>query len=229
MKLSSRHVLCFVLITGLCGPVSVGAQNASAATMNRIPIQGYNELAKMISDPAMSVTDKRYAVARLGELSKDLAAHKEIPASGLYNPILGVLTPQKNVEGHHVLREEACNVLALFARIDGSGSLVQPLGRVLKNGDEHVDVRVAAARSLGRFQNQSGQAVETLLDALNAEIKAGPNQNNIRMAGATITSLGYLGDKKAFVPLMRVLNSSFPSGTKRQAQAALESLNWKNQ
>jgi len=38
--------------------------------------------------------------------------------------------------------------------------------------------------------------------------------------------LGALGDKRAFVPLMKVIRSNFPTGVKKEAQAALESIKW---
>lgn len=222
-----KYLLYIFIAFSLALTSIVFAQDGSASIMNRIGLDGSGELAKMISDPKVSIASKRNAVQRLGELSKDLPANKNIPSSKLYNPILGVLTPQKGVEGHHVLRQEACNVLSKFADMDGSQNIINPLGRVIQNSDEHKDVRVAAARSLSKFRSQSSVAAESLLIALDKEMKLGPNPNNVRVVSAVISSLGRLGAKKAFVPLMRVLQSGFPSSTKRQAQASLESLEWK--
>lgn len=224
-----KRVNLTILVIGLAasGVSGLQAQPGVTATMNRIPLEGHAELSKMLSDPKVDITSKRAAIERIGELSKDLLSRKDISPSKLYNPLLGVLTPQK-IEGHHVLRGVACKVLGRFSDLAGGATLVGPLAKVVRNSREHQDVRVEAARALGLFKKQPAAVVEALVSALDAEVKRGPQKDNVRITSAVITSLGVMGDKRAFVPLMRVLRSGFPLDTKRNAQAAMEALKWQS-
>ena len=219
----------FLIFALFAAPVlaQVGGDNSAAVNaINRIPLEGSEELDRALADPAISVTDKRYAIRRLGQLSGQLQGSGYSP-SKLYNPLLGVLTPQPSVQDHYLLREAACNALANFAKLDGSEQLVGPLGKILRNGDEREEVRMAAARTLGQFSNNSTAATEQLVAALDQEMDRGPTPTNVNLATGIVASLGRLGDKRSFVPLMRVIKSRFPTQTKRRAEESLDSIRWK--
>lgn len=197
----------------------------TAMIFNRIGLSGSGELAKALSDPEVRPEDKTIVIRRLGELSKELKANKSVPPSQLYNPILGVMVPQNSIQDHHLLRIAACETLALFADFSDAGNLISPLGTRVKS-DPHEEVRLAAARALGRFYKNRQNASGLLVEALTRELGRGPQADNVRLVGALIRSLGGLQDKRAFVPLMRVIKSPFPTYTKREAQRALENLKW---
>ena len=145
----------------------------------------------------------------------------------LYNPLLGILTPQKSVRDHYILREEACQALAALHDLDGSDQLIAPLGKRLNDANEREDVRMAAVRALAKFRNDSQAAAGQLISALNREVDRGPRADNINLTTGVIVALGQLGDKRSFVPLMRVIQSNFPNTTKRRAQSSLESIRWR--
>lgn len=207
--------------------VMVWGLQAQEATVyvNRVNLNGVDQLASALSDPDIRINEKVQVVKRIGELSKRIPS-SDVPASKLYNPLLGALRPQKSVDGHHVLRQTICENLALFAKLDGSEQLVGPLGRTLNDSDEKPDVRIAAARSLGYFTKSSSAATSELMKALERELDRGPTDDNGGVVAAIISSVGALGEKKAFVPLMKVVQSSFPTYCKKEAQRALESIRW---
>ena len=215
----------FVFLIALLFPGILAAQEIIPTYFNRITLDGVDELARALSDPEVSVEQKRLAVNRMSELSRQLP-NSNVQPSRLYNPLLGALRPEKNVKDHHVLRIAICEALRNFADLDGSAQLIGPLGRVMMDSDEHEEVRAAAARTLADFRKDRSAAVEALISALNKELDRGPNSNNTSITSVICVSLGTLRDKRALVPLMKVVQSSFPNQTKRNAKTALESLDW---
>ncbi|MCB1307546.1 MAG: hypothetical protein KDK30_05170, partial [Leptospiraceae bacterium] len=218
----AKFPAALALLVGILLPTDylLEAQTQSTAgLMNRIGIENSEELAKMISDPNIRIQDKEEAVFRMGELSRQLPSHPEISPSKLFNPLLGVLIPQSSVQDHHILRVAACNALGRFAGQDGAESIVQPLGKVVRNQEEKEEVRMAAGLALSRFyKNSAAAASEELIAALNQEVDRGAHADNVRVTTQIVVSLGMLGDRRAFVPLMRVLRSNFPTDTKNKAQ-----------
>ncbi|MCS7205051.1 MAG: HEAT repeat domain-containing protein [Leptospiraceae bacterium] len=197
---------------------------------NRIPPneKGIEEINKLLSDPGIRIEDKQAAVDRLAVIVQQIyAQNPNFPPEKMYNPLIGALTPNPNEPHHHVLRINICRALGVFAIYEkGTENVIPVLGRRLKDVNEHEDVRIEAARSLGRFWKNTSMASIELVDALNIELQRGPQADNIRLVSAVIQSLGALGDKRSFVPLMKVIQSSFPTGIKKDAQASLESIKW---
>ena len=214
-------ILFFLALPGM-----LAAQDISPTYFNRITLDGVDELARALSDPEIAIEQKQLAVNRLGELARQLPNSK-VPPSRLYNPLLGALRPEKNVQDHHVLRMAICNALRNFSDLEGSSQLIGPLGRVLMDQDEHEEVRAAAARALASFRKDQQAAADALITALNKELERGPGPKNISVTSVICISLGSLRDKRAFVPLMKVVQSTFPNQTKSNAKTALESIEWK--
>lgn len=219
----NRIFLSLSLLAALAGPAA--AQESTCYIFNRIPITGAEEIAKQLSDPKVRLEDKACGVSRLGELSRELMNRRDVAPSSLYNPILGALAPQTQVPEHHVLRENACQALARFGDLPESDKLIAPLGKVLKE-DSHEEVRLACARALSRFFKDAPLATQELVNALNSEIEKGPQADNVTVTTAVVRALGGLRDRRSFVPLMRVIQSRFPTSTKREAQRALENIKW---
>lgn len=196
---------------------------------NRVPAneKGIEELTKLLSDPKVRIEDKEGAVDRLGVIARQIyAENKNFPPEKIYNPLLGALNPT-NEPYHHVLRMHICRALAQFDIYEkGVENIIPALGRRLKDTNEHEDVRVEAGRSLGRFQKNRVLASTELIEVLTKELERGPQPDNIRLTTVVIQSLGALGDKRAFVPLMKVIKSNFPTGVKKEAQISLESIRW---
>lgn len=213
------------LFLSLLAAVPAYAQESTCYLFNRIPITGAEEITKQLSDPKVRLEDKSCGISRLGELSRELVSRKDIAPSSLYNPILGALAPQTQMADHHILREVACQALARFSDLPESEKLVAPLGKVLKE-DSHEEVRLACARALSRFFKDAPTATQELVNALNSEIEKGPQADNVTVTTAVVRALGGLRDRRSFVPLMRVIQSRFPTSTKREAQRALENIKW---
>lgn len=220
-------IMRIALVVIISGGFSLQAQAIQTAQIwNRIPVDGASKIAEMLSDPTVGVEEKVEGVYRLGELSRDLVNRKDIPASSLYNPILGVMVPQNNVKDHHVLRMAACNALSRFSTIPGGDQVLPSIGRLLQNMDEHEEVRLEAARAVGKFYNSGAAAAEILIGALRKELERGPVANNVSVTTAIIQAIGGLREKNAFPVLMSVIKSNFPTGTKREAQKSLENIKW---
>lgn len=207
-------------------PSSVFGQS-TAPIFNRIPAneKGVEELTRLLSDPAVRIEEKSNAVDRLGVLARQLY-DSNFPPEKLYNPLLGALNPQKDEPYHHVLRIHICQALGNFWNLKGGQDVIPALGRRLQDLAEHEEVRIAASRALGKFRNQSDQAAQELLGGLDKELERGPQADNVTVVTATVQGLGALGDKRAFVPLMKIIKSRFPAGVKKEAQRSLESIKW---
>lgn len=204
----------------------VQAQRVSTAEIfDRIGRTGVDELARLLSDPEVAIEEKSYAVYRLVDLAWENWDDESTPLSAYYNPILGVLNPQEQ-EDHHILRMSACVALAGFSRLEGAEGVIAPLGRVLANTDEHEEVRISAARGLGRFVKYPDEASTALITALDAELERGPEADNVEITTAMVRALAYLQDRRSFVPLMKVLRSDFPYRTRSEAQRALLGIRW---
>ncbi len=222
MKIKLKLIL--ILFTS-----SVIFSQETGPIFNRVPAneKGIEELTKLLSDPKVRIEDKEGAVDRLGVIARIIySQNKDFPPEKIYNPLLGALNPTSEPH-HHVLRMQICRALAQFDVYDkGIENIIPALGRRLKDPDENEDVRVEAGRSLGRFQKNRALASTELIDVLSKELERGPQPDNIRLITVVIQSLGALGDKRAFVPLMKVIKSSFPTGVKKEAQISLESIRW---
>lgn len=210
----------------LFAPAALLAQE-TAPIFNRIPAneKGVEELTRLLSDPSVRIEEKSNAVDRLGVLARQLY-NSDFPPEKLYNPMLGALTPRSEEPYHHVLRIHICQALGNFWNLKGGQDLIPALGRRLQDLQEHEEVRIAAALSLGKFRNQSEMAAQELLGALDKEVERGPQSDNITVVTAVVQGLGSLGDKRAFVPLMKIIKSRFPAGVKKEAQRSLESIRW---
>jgi len=220
-----KHWLIFFV--GFCFlPAALAAQE-TAPIFNRIPAneKGVEELTRLLSDSQVRIEEKSNAVDRLGILARQLY-NSDFPPERLYNPLLGALTPQQNEPYHHVLRIHICQALGQFCNLKGGQDLVPALGRRVQDLEENEEVRIAAAMSLGKFRNQSDQAAQELLAGLDKEIERGPQANNVTVVTSMVQGLGMLGDKRAFVPLMKLIKSRFPAGVKKESQRALESIRW---
>jgi len=213
-------LLCLILLPSKDASRLRG-QGGASATFRFITLKDRAQLARVIADPGISVGMKRAAVVRLSELAEELPANKKVKPSELYNPILNAMSSRRPI-----LRETACISLIAFSSLPGSKNLLAPLGGVLGNQKEVSSVRLAAARALGRFSRDADEASDQLISALTKEMKSGPGENIILVA-VIINSMGRLRSKKGFVPLMRVINSRFPTSCKRAAQRALENIKWK--
>ena len=211
-------LLVLVTLPALADDVDTGQ------AFNRVTLKGRGELAKTLSDPNIGVQQKSLAIRRMAELVKDLGSAPDVAPSELFNPILGVLSlPGPKYE---VLRRIACEALYAFSDLQGSESLVKPLGNVVNNKNETNDVRIAASISLGRFSKDKVAAADELVRALNEALSEGPRGDNIRLTASIINGVGRLRDKRSFVPLMRVIQSNYPTTAKQAAQRALENIDW---
>lgn len=218
------------------GPMGCGASTALQAqtirytieVIRRVPLNGADQLGDMLADEGVSVTVKRHAVRRLAELARDLRRpeNESFPAEKLYRPVIRSLERRPDVEDHHVLREEAARSLGRMHWLPDADAFIPALGRTAGDPQEHEDVRRAAAEALGLFKENARLASEALVQVLDAEIERGPSGDNVRVMTAVVASLGSLREKTAFVPLMRVVNSSFPVTVKRRAEQSLENISW---
>jgi len=210
--------------------VNVVLAQEVATVFNRVPAneKGIEELSKLLSDPNVRIEEKQLAVDRLGVIARQIYGdNPDFPAEKIYNPLFGVLTPNDKENYHKELRLHICRALGNFSvHKKGIDAIFPVLGRRLLDDNEDEEVKIEAARSLGRFWNHSSLASTELINSLNKELARGPQPDNVRLITAVIQSLGALGDKRAFVPLMKVIRSNFPTGVKKEAQAALESIKW---
>lgn len=186
----------------------------------RVPLSGRASLGQLIQDENSPAEARRNAMRRLRQLSNEAGAEK-IAASEFYQPLLQALRlPGKD---NATLRETACEELGWFGAQSG-GAVAGGLARVLENNNEAIEVRIAAARSLGSMSGAAAGASSSLVGQLRAEMRSGPNANNIPLVRTLVDSLGKLSQAGARSTLLGILDSRFPDDVKRSARKALEKL-----
>lgn len=117
-----------------------------------------------------------------------------------------------------VAREAACYALGAFKDPDGIPALSQSV-----KADRNIRVRVAAAFNLQFFSQNT--AVQGLITALLLETQKEYNAST-PLLFAIIKAMGEIGDKEAFVPLLKVTQLYLPDYIKEEAQKSIERIKW---
>ncbi len=132
----------------------------------------------------------------------------------------------KDYNGSFVLnrdRNGKVRIAACYAlrEMKSSGS-IPVLAKTLKD-DMNYQVRVAAAAVLADFEVEA--AVDGLIDALLLEIQKDAKAD-MPVVRQIVRSLSRIGHKKAFIPLLKATQVSFPDNIKEDAQQAIENIRW---
>ncbi len=103
---------------------------------------------------------------------------------------------------------------------------IASLGRALLDWENEEDLRREAARQLARFSAHADLAATPLIQLLYQELARGAAPSNVYVAADAARALGALGRRRSFTPLFRLMHSRFPTVVRRQAQLALNRLDF---
>lgn len=109
---------------------------------------------------------------------------------------------------------------------DAAPAAIASLGRALLDWENEEELRREAARQLARFTAHAELASTPLIQALYQELARGASPSNVYVAADAARALGALGERRSFMPLFRLMNSRFPTFARRQAQLALNQLDF---
>ncbi len=128
------------------------------------------------------------------------------------------------------IRQAACSTLGVFNSKDSAPKAIGEI-RYLLMKDKNHRVRTSCARVLGDFKAVSDLATKVLLERLNHILKEDKLGKQITYEISVnliiiLRSIGRLASKTAFIPLMRVLQSGYPVSVKKEAEEAMERINW---
>jgi HEAT repeat protein len=103
---------------------------------------------------------------------------------------------------------------------------IASLGRAALDFENEEELRREAARQLARFTAHADLAATPLIEVLYQELARGASPANVYVAADVARALGALGERRSFMPLFRLMHSRFPTFTRRQAQLALNQLDF---
>lgn len=128
---------------------------------------------------------------------------------------------------NYTIRVASCYALNAFDSSGNATNAIQTAGKTLLE-DSHLEVKSACAKSLGEFQKNKEPATKQLLEKLDMDYKKKDFiKREVWVATFVIRSLGKLGSKQAFIPMMKVIQSdNFYVENKKEAQLAIEKIVW---
>lgn len=190
--------------------------------VDAVPLEDSGDLIRMIEDNEINADIKAKSVARLGQLYADEKDKGESYVEGFIKAMNSVFA--KNYDP--VVRRAACTSMANFRTSKHAELAIDALTNPLVNDADYLVV-VACAKSLGTFKSQKSKATLAILKRLRVEVRKNTTKtDDYATMMAMVESLGKLGDKKAYIPLMKVLQSRHPSNIKRMAHTAIDMIEW---
>ncbi len=211
-----------VLVVGLLMVASVvfSAHNLPSETFENLGVEAIPQIIEAIRTDDENL--KVMAIRRLGDILKDPAARAKVKKE-VIDKAVNALTEALQ-EGNAILRYRGGVLVNYFWRVRveaafalakiGDERAVKPLVRTLRF-DRDLEVRRAAARALGDMKAKG--AVRALIEELEDTM-------DNSLANEIVIALGKIGDKAAFVPLLKVIQGDYLDYVKENAQKAIENL-----
>ncbi len=205
-----------LLLTGVA-TLSFSAHNVTTDPFSSAGEEAIPQLMEAAAqmDPTF-IEMKIQAIQRLGELGAEEAVPILIEALGYGSQTV------LSIGGTMRLYPWKVRVVAAKALADiGDARAVHPLAERAWDRDEEVTVKRAAVQALGLL----GETAKTK-EVLNFLFNILETTRDNGLAADVCDTLGLIGDKSAFVPLLRVTQGDFLNYVKERAQIAISKLQW---
>lgn len=125
-----------------------------------------------------------------------------------------------------IMRTYTCHLLDKFANSAKSDKAFA-IAKALIPKEVDAETASTCAKALGKFQKQAVEASDILLTRLELFLQQQYHQKNeIKYLKSVIESLGHLKQKKAYLPLMKILQSQYADDVKKTAETAMEKIPW---
>ena len=198
-----------------------------------ITIDNIFQLVSMIGAKDIKVELKVKSLHRIIDLIKKNPSKKDSLSKKIVPKIRSLIKnhsqdTRKNF--NYQIRQAACSTLGIFNSKDSAPKAISEIRHLLTK-DKNQKVRTSCARVLGDFKAVPDLATRVLLESLNSILKADKLSKKITHEISVnliiiLRSIGNLGSKSAFIPLMRVLQSGYPVVVKKEAEEAMERIQW---
>lgn len=227
-----RKTLTIAFLMILLSSTVVKAQNAlnrsQSEHLKYIQVEDVDMLFELLEDKSVTTKLKSKGMARLGSIYREHPKELEKNADRVLNLITEIRdqhNKQANDEDDE-LRRECVLALGIFASGSKAPQAIEEISKSL-NDDPAYTVNSSAAHILREFKNNSSEANNVLIKKLDSFLKKTVlTENDLKTTFTVISSMGTLGQKRSFIPLMRVLQSGFPVYIKKAAEEAIGSIDW---
>ena len=198
-----------------------------------ITIDNISQLVSMIGAKDIKVELKVKSLHRIIDLIKKNPSKKNSLSKKIIPKIRSLIKnhsqdTRKNF--NYQIRQAACSTLGIFNSKDSAPKAISEIRHLLTK-DKNRKVRTSCARVLGDFKAVPDLATKVLLKSLNSILREDKLSKKLTHEISVnliiiLRSIGNLGSKSAFIPLMRVLQSGYPAVVKKEAEEAMERIHW---
>ncbi len=226
MKLPKKSILWGIIgVSFLYSQVAPPPEQFSVEAVKNVNLKNANQLVKLIKEEKIRSSIKEAAFRRIRELYllAPEEAEKQVPQfidAGSY-----ALKKYQNEPSYKKTRMEACTTLGAFNESKHKDKAVLAIETgVLQEKDP--DVVTTCSQMLGFFYKNS-KAAQILIKRLEKHLPKNPiTEEDVQIVSVVVSSLGRIRSKVAFIPLMKLLQSAYPVGVKREAEYAIENIEW---
>ncbi|MCX7633169.1 MAG: hypothetical protein N2Z22_07550 [Turneriella sp.] len=125
---------------------------------------------------------------------------------------------------HREVRIAACEAAAFFSGSTVAGAMAEAIARALRDEGDPLVIS-SCARTLKNYPQQADKIVPALLARLDFYIKNfRDSADDERAIKELCQTLGVMKLRKAFIPLLKILQSRYGNEAKRAAQKAIQQL-----
>lgn len=231
-----RKTVYYLLITAFVQiPVySQAADDTYISAIRAVDYSGMAQLYSLIKSSDININVKIAAIKRIGDIYKSAQKQKEsgrlrkiekrfIEEAGRY-----IKNNQTDVkpQQHHLGRKQMCRTLGLFHHTPNSEKAVEVIKEPLLN-DRNEHVANTCGEAMAKYTNSGGKAASAVGKRILQILKKGNiTEDNINQMSLMITAAEKLGHKNLFLPLMKVIQSGYPTWIKKEAERAIKSMKW---
>lgn len=220
------YTLFFVMVTVLFAQDS--SYEVYRKTINHMGPNDTEFLMQMVESKDFSTPIKVLAVERVGQLVE--SGHKSV------NPKVGQLYPKLSEAydahpevglpyNHEKIRRAVCLSLSQFEATDQKQPIIDIIAAKLAK-EKVLLVYGSCMQALSTYiKYDPDKIVDVLLKELMTygfTKEAGYTDENIAKIQSIVTAMGDTNSKKAFVPLLRVLESGLPISVKKTAEVSID-------
>lgn len=225
-----RNLFIVLLLGASLSINSVGAQGLNrehGEHLKYIQAQDVDMLFDLLNDDSVTLPLKIKGMARLGAIYRERPDALDKNADEVFNVIISTRDKyNKDAKEENELRRESVLALGIFSKNARADQAIDQVNGSLTK-DKNYQVNSSAAHILREFTNNAKKANNALIAKLDESLKKSVwSEDDLRLTFTIISSMGSLGEKRSFIPLMRVLQSGYPIYVKKAAEEAIGSIDW---
>lgn len=125
---------------------------------------------------------------------------------------------------NYLLRKKNCLLLSQFKGTEKENESYEQIKENILTED-NGEVAASCIQMSGSYENKKDETNKLLVKLLEPTLKKKKvNEEEIEIASAIVDVLGKLKKKQSYLPLLKVLDSSYPTDVKNKAKKTLETL-----